>query len=231
MFESIIFSKIIKLNILSQYKTYYHNYNMLNKEVFEHIRKHGKKILVVTKYWDKKKTHSILEELENMYPDILFWIWENRTDSLRIKEVSRENTHFIGNIQSRKIPEIIQYCSTIHSLESIKHAKKIENIWVSTQAFIQIKLDESKDIWIHEEEIWAFLNTCALYKHLDIIWISGMWALEISELKKREEFRKLIRIRDTYLPNGLISAGTSRDYIVAIEEWIDVVRVGSSAVN
>jgi len=54
-----------------------------------------------------------------------------------------------------------------------------------------------------------------------------MWAWDVSEWEKREEFKKLISLRDTYLPNWLISAGTSRDYEIALDEWIDIVRVGT----
>jgi len=204
---------------------------MLNSEVFDHVKKHHKKILVVTKYWDKEKIWEILKEVESLYPDIFFWLWENRTNILQNKKILRENTHFIGNIQSREIKNIIHLCSIIHSLSSIKHAEKIEKIWIYIEAFIQIKLDINKDIWIYEEELSNFLEICSSYKNLKIIWISGMWAANISEWEKREEFRTLIRIRDTYIRNWLVSAGTSRDYRIALEEWIDIVRIGSKAIN
>jgi len=58
-----------------------------------------------------------------------------------------------------------------------------------------------------------------------------MGSADVSEWEKRSEFRKLILLRDTYMPNELISAGTSRDYEIAIEEWINIVRVGQAAVG
>jgi uncharacterized pyridoxal phosphate-containing UPF0001 family protein len=48
--------------------------------------------------------------------------------------------------------------------------------------------------------------------------------------EKEEEFRLLKRLRSKYIPNGLISAGTSRDYKIAIKEEIDIIRVGKSLV-
>lgn len=203
---------------------------MLNTEVFELVSKYHKKILVVTKYWDFKKTTTILWEAQEKYSEVFYGLWENRINSLQEKKLKREDAHFIGNIQSREIKNIVQYCFIIHSLDNLKHAEKIENQDQKTQAFLQIKLDEQKDIWVLEEEISSFLDSCKNYKNLEIIWISGMWAGDVWEREKREEFRKLISLRDTYLPNGLISAGTSRDYQIALEEWIDIVRIGSSAV-
>jgi len=143
------------------------------------------------------------------------------------KNISRKDVHFIWNIQSRKIPKIVKHCSHIHSLANLKHAQKIEDQCVKTEAFMQIKLDPNKNIWISEEELWSFLENCKNFKSLKIIWISGMWSWDISEGQKREEFKKLVSLRNIYLPSWLISAGTSRDYEIALEEWVDVVRVGS----
>ncbi len=202
---------------------------MLNSEVFENIWNKNRKILIVTKYWDSKTTLSIWDEAQKKYPDSIYGLWENRIETIREKALPRANTHFIWNIQSQKIPEIVNNCSVIHSLSSLKHAKKIENQASPIESFIQIKLDENKDIGISEDEISDFLEACRDFTYLKIIWISGMWAWEVLENEKREEFRKLIHIRDTYIPHWLISAGTSRDYEVALEEWIDVVRIGNKA--
>jgi uncharacterized pyridoxal phosphate-containing UPF0001 family protein len=67
---------------------------------------------------------------------------------LKEKNLDREQTHFIGNIQTKEIKYIVKYCSTIHSIDNIKQIKKIneicekQNSWV--KVFIQIKIDETK---------------------------------------------------------------------------------------
>lgn len=204
---------------------------MLNSPLFQKVQSAEKQILCVTKYWDSKTANTILKEVENSYPDIFFGLGENRVESLRKKNIPRESVHFIGNIQSQKIGDIVKYCSCVHSLTSLKHARKIENQWISVNAFIQIRLDEGKNIWISEAEISEFLEICKGFKHLKIIGVSWMGSWNFSESEKRSEFQKLISLRDTYIPHGLISAGTSRDYELALEEWIDVVRVGSKILS
>jgi len=204
---------------------------MLNYEVFENVKNTNKQILVVTKYWEREKTLKILQECEKKFPEIFFWVWENRIEHLREKNLPREKTHFIGNIQSQKIPDIVKYCSVIHSLWSLKHARKIENQWFSVLACIQIRLDDNKNIGIRESALWEFLEACKDFKHLKIIWVSGMWTWDFSEDIKREEFQKLIFLRDTYLPTWMISAGTSRDYTIALQEWIDIVRIWDKALS
>lgn len=200
---------------------------MLNSLLFQKVQSAEKQILCVTKYWDSETTHTILKEVENSYPDIFFGLGENRVESLQEKNLPRESVHFIGNIQSQKIGDIVKYCSCVHSLASLKHAQKIENQWISVKAFIQIRLDEEKNIWISEAEISKFLEIYKGFKHLKIIGISWMGSWEFSEAEKRKEFQKLVSLRNTYIPHWLISAGTSRDYELALEEWIDVVRVGA----
>lgn len=204
---------------------------MLNTQVFQNIQKQQKKILIVTKYWDNSETQEIFSQAKQRYPEILFGLWENRIETIKDKSLPRQHIHFIGNIQSQKIADIVKYCGTIHSLSSLKHAIKIENIWFPISVFIQIKLDNNKDIWISEDNLSYFLQACSEFKNLKIIWISGMGAWDISEQQKRAEFKNLVSLRDRYIPNGLISAGTSRDYEIALEEWINIVRVWSAVIK
>ena len=200
---------------------------MLHNTLFQNIHTADKKILIVTKYWTKEKTLTIYQEAKKDFSEIIYGLWENRIEDIIEKSLPRNTVHFIGNIQSQKISQIVRYCSVIHSLSSLKHASKIENIWLPISAFIQINLDTNKDIWISGENLEYFIKACSNFKNLKIIWISGMWSADVSESEKRSEFRKLLSLRDTHLPKGLISAGTSRDYEIALEEWVDIVRVGS----
>jgi len=204
---------------------------MLQDKVFTNVANAHKKILIVTKYWDKEETHSILQEAKEKYPNIIFGLWENRIKKIVEKKLPREQTHFIGNIQSQKIREIVKRCSTIHSLYSLKHAIKIESTWFPVNAFIQIKLDKNKDIWICEDTLEYFLQACSSFKNIKIIWISWMWAWDVSESEKKQEFQKLISLRNMYIPGWLISAGTSRDYEIALSEWIDIVRIWSAGIK
>ena len=52
---------------------------------------------------------------------------ENRPDCLIEKAQANPqvNWHFIGHIQSRRIPDIVQHATLIHSLYRLKHAEKI----------------------------------------------------------------------------------------------------------
>lgn len=203
----------------------------ISKIVCKQVQEKWRHLLAVTKYWRPKESNDILKLLREDYTDILYGIGENRIEVIKEKNLPREHVHFIGNVQSRKIPEISEYCSCIHSLSSMKHAQKFESLWREINAFIQIRQDESKSIWISSSELEEFVSYSKDFKYLKIIWISSMWAWGASEGGKRKEFQTLIKLRDNYLPEWKISAGTSRDYEIALEEWIDIVRIGNALCN
>lgn len=200
----------------------------MNLSILEKVRVAGASVIVVTKYFDREKTLEILEELRG-YSAVLA-LGENRVDALIEKGLPRKEVHFIGNIQSRRILEIVQYSSVVHSLQKIEHAEKFASLLQETGLemgfFIQINISrESQKSGVLSENFAEFLD--AVQKlGLDIIGISAMGAGEFEVSKKREEFKELLALRDKYLPGKLISAGTSRDYEIALEEGIGVVRIG-----
>lgn len=208
---------------------------MINISLFEEFKRSKSKILAVTKYWDTFETNKIIQEIENTYPEILFWIWENRIEKIIEKWISRENMNFIWQIQSKKLEKIVSFCSTIHSLDNIKYALLIDKLSkeknIKTKVFLQVKLDKSKDSWIEINEFTTILKEVQKLGNIEILWISGMWTWEFTIKEKENEFELLINLRDKYLPWKLISAWTSRDYEIALKYWIEVIRIWNKIIN
>jgi len=203
----------------------------LNKELLEEFRLSDSKILAVTKYLEKDDTLDVVSKLEEEYLDILEWIWENRIDALKEKDLDREKVHFIWNIQSKQIKDIIKYSSVVHSIDDIKHLRKFEDIcskqWNWIQVFLQINVDETKPGWINEKEIPKFLEIIWEMENVSLIWFSAIWKSKFTKEEKEAEFDLLIELRNKYLQNWFVSAWTSRDYEIALEKWVDIVRVGT----
>ncbi len=203
----------------------------LNKDVLEEFRNSDSKILVVTKYLDKDPTYEVIEELESDYPDILEWVWENRIESVIEKAIDRDKVHFIWNIQSKQIKDIIKHASVVHSLDDMKHIRKFEDIcsksgnWI--QIFLQINVDPTKTGGIKVEQIPEYLEIIWDMENVSLIWFSAIWKSEFSRKEKEAEFDLLIKLRNKYLPNWFVSAGTSVDYEIALEKWVDIIRIGS----
>jgi uncharacterized pyridoxal phosphate-containing UPF0001 family protein len=190
---------------------------------------HKAKVLVVTKYLDATKTKEVLEKA-NDHP-AFFGIGENRVEALKEKKTLRQYTHFIGALQSRQIPHIVKHCQSIHSLCSTKHAAKIEQICESinqmVEVFVQVNIsEEPQKSGLLTQELPNFLKSLTSYKYLKVVGLSAIGAGVFTKDQKEAEFSKLKALRDKFLPGKIISAGTSRDYEIALEQGIEVVRVG-----
>jgi len=205
----------------------------LNKKIFEQVQTHNAQILVVTKYYSPEDTLHIWEQVKDI-PCTLA-LGENRIADIKLKKQSRENIHFIGNIQSRDIPEIVEFCSEIHSLASLKHAHRINE---ETQkqfphekmnVFIQVNIsEEPQKRGIAPKELEEFLQRLKDMTHLNVLGISALGAGEFTPSEKQKEFQRLKKLRNKFFPGKKISAGTSRDYKIALNEGIEVVRVGNA---
>ncbi len=207
----------------------------LNKQLLEKFQNSQSKLLAVTKYWNTDETIELMSQFSEENLGVLIGLWENRVSSLKEKNLEREGTHFIGNIQTKEIKHILTYCSTIHSLDNIKQVRKIDEIcakqWNWIKVFLQINLDPEKTWWIQEDKIIEFMNAIDETENISLIGFSWIWKSECTDDERREEFQKLKEIRNKYLQNWLVSAGTSRDYTIAIEEEIEIIRVGESLVE
>lgn len=208
---------------------------MINHSLLKEFKYSKSKVLVVTKYWNKEETNEIINEIENNYKEFLFWVWENRIEKIMEKWIKREKLHFIWKIQSKKIEQIIMYCSTIHSLENFKHAEIIntssKKLNLKTKVFLQINIDKSKDSWIEIKNFPNILEQIQTLENIEILWISWMWVWEFTIEEKEKEFELLKNLRDKYLPWKLISAWTSRDYQIALKYGIEVIRIGSKIID
>lgn len=204
----------------------------INTQILEKIKESDSRILVVTKYLNKEDTLETISFMEENYIEILEWFWENRIEWMYEKELDREITHFIWNIQTKQIKDIVKLASIIHSVDDVKQILKMEEIcskadlWV--QIFLQINVDETKPGGIKQEKIPEFLKLIWEMENVSLIWFSAIWKSEFTREEKEAEFDLLLSLRNKYLQNWFVSAGTSLDYEIALEKWIDIVRIGKS---
>ena len=75
---------------------------------------------------------SSVEDIREVYDQGARGFGENRPDALLEKAEALKDRdidwHFIGNIQSRRIKDIVKHSSLIHSLASAEHAHKIDAV-------------------------------------------------------------------------------------------------------
>ncbi|ARI77559.1 YggS family pyridoxal phosphate-dependent enzyme [Halobacillus mangrovi] len=150
------------------------------------------------------------------------------------------NWHFIGSLQSRKVKDVINQVTMIHSLDRKSLAKEInKRANEPVQCFVQVNVSEEESKHgLHMEEVEDFIDLVKNYENIKIVGLMTMAPHTDDEEKLRGVFRQLRaqrdRIRDKHMPHApceYLSMGMSNDYALAIEEGATHIRIGSSLVG
>ena len=136
--------------------------------------------------------------------------------------------HFIGKLQTNKVPDVVRYFSFMHSLDNDKLALKLSNEEKSQKKnlsyFIQVNLgEENQKSGILKQDLPRFVNYCKKDLKLNIV---GLMCLPPINQTSEKYFKELKQMAgDNNLKE--LSMGMSNDYISAIKNGSTFVRIGS----
>jgi len=177
------------------------------------------KVLAVTKGRSVEEIMGMLEVTGiNM-------IGENRLDEAQIKFPKLPNEvekHFIGKLQSRKIPKIVELFDVIQSLENLEQAKQIAKNTEHIQVMLQVNISgiEGRGGCLPSEA----KTLISQIKEIPEIGLIGVMAIATNEASKaKEEFAILKTIQGDLQE---CSMGMSNDYNIAIDEGSTMIRIG-----
>ena len=144
------------------------------------------------------------------------------------KEFKHIKLHMIGKLQTNKVKYVVPLFDYIHSLDSIKLAKKIsleqEKFNKKMKIFIQINLaNEDQKGGIKPNELVKFYKICTAELNLDII---GLMCLPPNDKKSNYYFSEMNKLKSHIDADGL-SMGMSGDYLEAIKHETSFIRLGS----
>ena len=153
--------------------------------------------------------------------------------------------HMIGHVQSRKANLVAGNFALLHSLDSLKLARRLDRFSAEAGVRLPVLLqfnvggEESKSGWgASGDRLWdAFRPDVEAILALENLVVQGLMTMppffDDAELV-RPYFRQLRRLRD-YLavqhPQekwDQLSMGTSGDFHVAVEEGATIVRLGQA---
>ena len=138
------------------------------------------------------------------------------------------NLHMIGKLQTNKVKFAVKIFDYIHSLDSIKLARKIseeqKKIQKNIKLFIQINIGKEKQkSGILIEDLKNFYMLCSKEFNLNIIGLMCLPPININPSKNFEEMN--IALKDLGLNH--LSMGMSADYLEAIKYNSSFLRIGS----
>ncbi|WP_413524250.1 YggS family pyridoxal phosphate-dependent enzyme [Carnobacterium divergens] len=166
---------------------------------------------------------------------------ENRPEGLQAKKTYLPDTdikwHYIGNLQTRKVKQVINEIDYFHALDRISLAKEIEKRAEHTiNCFLEVNVtgEESKH-GINPSEIKAFIDSLQDYSKIKIIGLMTMAPIDADEATIHKAFSTLYQLKEkiqakgiSYAPCTELSMGMSNDYQIAAEEGATFVRVGTA---
>ena len=136
--------------------------------------------------------------------------------------------HMIGKLQSNKVKFVVPLFDYIHSLDSLKLAKKIaeeqDKIKKRLKIFIQINIgNEEQKNGIDEGDLEEFYKKCVNEFKLDIV---GLMCLPPKDNNTKEYFVKMKNLAQKINVKEL-SMGMSNDYLDAAKHGATYLRIGS----
>ncbi|MBI5393298.1 YggS family pyridoxal phosphate-dependent enzyme [Candidatus Woesearchaeota archaeon] len=218
----------------------------INKHTIDKIQQHisgykqsGRNITLVAV--TKTRTIANIEQLLSLG---ITHIAENKLQEIEQKFSQLPQNcvkHMIGQLQSNKVKKAVQFCDVIQSVDSLRLAELInieaEKQKKIQQIMIQINIgNEQQKRGIKIDEISTVFEQIINSNNLHNLNIIGIMCIApdiniYGEQKVRDCFRKMKQLfdqlnKDYNAQFQYLSMGMSDDYIIALEEGSNMVRIG-----
>ena len=137
------------------------------------------------------------------------------------------NLHMIGRLQSNKVKQAVKIFDYIHTVDSKKIAKKINDEMIKIdkkiKIFIQVNIgNEDQKSGVNKEDLLELFNYC-VELNLNVI---GLMCIPPADKNPEKYFEEMNELNKNLNINEL-SLGMSNDYLDAIKYSSTYVRIGS----
>jgi pyridoxal phosphate enzyme (YggS family) len=168
------------------------------------------------------------EELDVLAEAGIELVGENRAQDLERKATGHPGQFtwdFIGQLQSRKVRQILPLVRYIHSVASDSVlAQLARHAPPETEVLVEVNVArEPGKSGVAREELASFLERSP-------VLVVGLMTMPPFAVSAEDNRRHFAALRELAAEHGLrhLSMGTSQDYVVAVEEGATIVRLGTS---
>jgi PLP dependent protein len=192
-----------------------------NLERVRGIAGEGVEVLVATKYVP-------LEEMGALAEAGVGLVGENRQQDLAAKHERWGDAFewdFIGNLQSRKVKQILPFCRLIHSVATDSVLAQLERHGTpDTEVLVEVNIagEEGKG-GVTPAALPEFLGHCP-------VRVGGLMTMPPFSQDPEASRPHFARLAELAAEHGLrrLSMGTSQDWRVAVEEGATIIRLGTA---
>ena len=144
--------------------------------------------------------------------------------------------HMIGHVQTNKVKYMAPFVNLIHGIDSLKLLKEVNKQALKNErridGLLQLHIaEEESKFGLSESEAEEALALAAEWEHVKVIGLMGMATFTEDKAQISAEFRGLKNFFDRqqaqYPDLKILSMGMSGDYLLAIAEGSNMIRVGS----
>jgi PLP dependent protein len=132
---------------------------------------------------------------------------------------------FIGNLQSRKVKQLLPLCRLIHSVASDSALEQLgRHGTADTEILVEVNVaGEQGKGGVAPEDLAAFLERCP-------VKVGGLMTMPPFSQDPEASRPHFARLAELAAEHGLerLSMGTSQDWRVAVEEGATIVRLGTA---
>ena len=178
-------------------------------------------ILAATKYIPS-------EELAALQQAGVALVGENRAQDLKAKQAEWEEAFtwdFIGNLQSRKVKDVLPLVRLVHSVGSESALAQLERHGrEDSEILVQVNVAGAQGKGgVAPDELAEFISRCS-------VKVGGLSTMPPYVERAEESRRHFARLAELAAENGLetLSMGTSQDWQVAVEEGATIIRLGTA---
>jgi PLP dependent protein len=153
-------------------------------------------------------------------------VGENRAQELEVKAAAHPELtwDFIGQLQSRKVKQVLPRVRWIHSVASDSALKELgKHGTAQTEVLVEVNVaGEEGKAGVLPDDLGGFIERCPV----TVVGLMTMPPLAQRAEDSRRWFGALAQLADDH---GLreLSMGTSQDYAVAAQEGATIVRLGT----
>lgn len=190
------------------------------------------KLIVATKYMGIEQTQELIDAGITDFG-------ENRSDMFLEKyEYFKDypiKWHFFGVVQSRKVRDVVNRISCLHSLDKVSLAMELDKRLEKTlDCFVQINIsDEPNKQGIHLSKTKAFVKSLSKCEHIRIVGLMCIAKLTCETEVIQRSFEKMHKMQQEieamnlpHAPCHYLSMGMSNDYKIALENGATHIRLG-----
>jgi PLP dependent protein len=167
-----------------------------------------------------------LEEMGKLAEAGVRLVGENRQQDLAAKHGRWGDAFewdFIGNLQSRKVKQLLPLCRLIHSVATDSALAQLQKHGTpDTEVLVEVNVsgEEGKG-GVEPDELPAFVERCP-------VRVSGLMTMPPFSDDPEHSRPYFARLAELAAANGLerLSMGTSQDWRVAVEEGATIIRLG-----